>query len=94
MIWTFFLGIFAGLGASQIDMHLKNLIEKYGPPGTVGAPELRATSVVIALFVAAIIGAILGGGGGIILTFGALIGVFGPTLLDLARTKRTPDYDT
>ena len=94
MIWTLLLGIIAGWCASGVDDRLKPMVERYLPGRSVGASELRAISLSVCLFLAAIVAALSDAGGAVTLTLGGVLGVLGPRLYDKFRAMRAPDYDS
>lgn len=93
MIWTFLLGLAAGWAAPFGEDFLKSHLNPHLPGDDLPPADLRAIAVVLAVFIAAIIAALTGGGGAIALTLGAVVGVFGPRALEVARAARTPNYD-
>jgi hypothetical protein len=94
MLASLILGIAAGAGAPWAEPRLKSALENIlqaSVPTT--AVELRVYSFAVCLFGAAILAAIFGDGGSVIaLTLGALIGVFGPRIMDRVQGRRAPDY--
>ncbi len=93
MIWTFILGLIAGWAAPGAEERLKPLVEQYLPGQPATPVELRGMSLALCLLAAAIVAALSGAGGAIVLTLGGVVGVLGPRLYAKFRAMRAPDYD-
>ena len=77
MILTFILGALAGVGAVFAEGALKDPLSSLN----LTAMELRLIAFALCLLVAALLSAVIGNGGGIALTLGAVVGVFVPKFL-------------
>ena len=93
MLATVILGIAAGAGAPYAEPHVKQTLEgMLMSDTTLSAMELRMLSFAVCLVLASMLAWIFGNGSGFALAVGALLGVFGPRLIDRLQKRREPDY--
>ncbi|MEM0946826.1 MAG: hypothetical protein AAGK37_05440 [Pseudomonadota bacterium] len=93
MLATVILGIAAGAGAPYAESHVKRLLEgMLLSDVALSEIELRMLSFAVCLLLASMLAWIFGNGSGFALSFGALLGVFGPRLIERVQKRREPDY--
>lgn len=93
MLATVILGIAAGAGAPYAEPHVKRTLEGMLLADTaLSDMELRMLSFAVCLVAASILAWIFGNGSGFALAVGALLGVFGPRLIERVQKRREPDY--
>ena len=79
MLGTFILGIIGGVAAPYAEPRIQRLIEDLAMAKLpLDSAELRSLSLSICLLLAALLSALLSGGGAVALCFGAVVGIFGP----------------
>lgn len=95
MFGTFILGAAAGWGAPYAEPRIKAALEGVLLDDAPVAPkEMTALSFAICLLGAAIVSMIFSTPHAAPLALGAVVGVFGPRLVDKWRAAKTPDYDS
>lgn len=93
MLATLILGIAAGAGTPYAEPHVKGMLESMLlSDAPITAMELRMFTFAILLVGAAILAWFFGNGSAFALSVGALLGVFGPRIIDRVQNKREPDY--
>ncbi|MCP3972528.1 MAG: hypothetical protein GY717_19840 [Rhodobacteraceae bacterium] len=86
MFGTLVLGLVAGAAAPYAERHVKRALESAAMAQTpLDAAELRALSLAVCLVLAAVLAWFLAEGGAVPLTVGAVMGVFGPRLIERFR---------
>ncbi len=95
MLLTLLLGGLAGWGAGFGEDHVRKLLAQAFDidAAAIRPVELRSITLVVALFLAALVAWAIASPSAVALMFGALIGVLVPRLKEVIRTARTPDYD-
>ena len=94
MIAPFVFAALATWGAPQLEPQIKTLIQRVLPLEDVSVAEMRLVTVVLLLFVAAVLAALLGSNNAVALGFGAVVGALGPRAYQRIRQSRAPDYDS
>lgn len=86
MLITFILGALAGLLAPAAEPHLNRVVSSVmmADPN-LGDVESRQLAFAVTLLCAALIAWLMGNGGAVSLTLGAVVGVFGPRVAAQAR---------
>ena len=93
MLATVILGIAAGAGAPYAEPHVKKALEgALLSDAPISSVELRTLSFAVCLVGAAFLAWIFGNGSAFALSVGALLGVFGPRIIDRVQKRRAPDY--
>ncbi len=93
MLATVILGILAGAAAPYAEEHVKRTLEGVLLSDAALSPlELRVLSFAVCLVLASILAWIFGNGSAFALSVGALLGVFGPRLIERLQKRREPDY--
>ena len=94
MLADLILGIAAGAGAPYAEPRIKSALEGVMlAEAPMTALELRMASFAACLVGAAVLALIFGEGEALPLALGALVGVFGPRIIDrLQGSRRNPDY--
>lgn len=93
MLADLILGIAAGAGAPYAEPKIKSALESVLlSDAPLSALELRMVSLAICLVGAAILGFAFGESEAFPLTVGALVGVFGPRIIDRIQNRKEPDY--
>ena len=83
MLITLILGALASAGATYAEPHVKRALDDLlMAEQRLTPPELRLFTLLICLFAAALLAWLIGNGGAVALTFGALLGVFIPRAID------------
>jgi hypothetical protein len=93
MLADLILGIAAGAGTPYAEPRIKQALEGVllsDAPMT--AMELRMVSFALCLVGAAVLAYVFGEGEALPLTLGAVVGVFGPRILDRIQNRKSPDY--
>ena len=95
MLADLILGIAAGAGAPYAEPRLKSALENMLlSDAPLTASELKLVSLAACLVGAAILSYVFGEGEALPLTLGAVVGVFGPRIIDRIQKRKAPDYDT
>jgi hypothetical protein len=95
MLADLILGIAAGAGAPYAEPRIKAALENMLlSDAPLTGSELKLVSLALCLVGAAILAYVFGDGGALTLTVGAVIGVFGPRIIDRIQKRTNPDYDT
>ena len=96
MLVSFVLGLGAGWGAPHGEDHVRRLLAKgLNLDESAFQPvELRAVTLVVALFIAALVAWVISYPSAVALTFGAVVGVLAPRLSARIKAARAPDYDS
>lgn len=88
MLITLILGALAAAFATYAEPWVKQGLENVLlAEQRLTPPELRLFTLLACLFAAAVLSWLIGNGGAVTLTFGALLGVFGPRAIDGFRTR-------
>ncbi|MCG6904545.1 MAG: hypothetical protein LJE68_17890 [Rhodobacter sp.] len=83
MFGTLVLGIVAGVVTPYVEPHVRRILENALMAETPLTPaELRALALAICLLAAALVSRLLASGGAVSLCLGAVLGVFGPRLIE------------
>lgn len=94
MIAAFVFAALATWGAPQLEPQIKTLISRVLPLEDVSAVEMRGITVVLMLFVAAVLATLLGSNNAVALGLGGVVGALGPRAYQKFRQSRAPDYDS
>jgi len=93
MLADLILGIAAGAGAPYAEPKIKQALESLLlSDAPITGTELRMVSFALCLVGAAILALIFGESEAFPLAVGAVIGVFGPRIIDRFQDRKTPDY--
>lgn len=92
MILTFVMGVLAGWGAPLVEPQLRGPLQR-AFSSELSPLELRAATLVICLFAAAVVAWLIASTSAVPLTLGAVIGVLASRMLERFRAMRAPDYD-
>ena len=95
MFGTFILGVAAGWGAPYAEPRIKAALDGVLlEDASVTPKEMSLLSFATCLLAAAIVSMIVSVPHAAPLALGAVVGVFGPKLIEKWRASRTPDYDS
>ncbi|MDJ1017177.1 MAG: hypothetical protein QNJ35_11745 [Paracoccaceae bacterium] len=95
MLATFILGVLAGFGAPYAEPRIKEALKSVLLADAPIEPlEMRGFSLALCLLGAAILSMIFGSPHAAPLALGAVVGVFGPRLMEKWKARKTPDYDS
>ena len=88
MFGTLILGLLAGLVAPFAEPHVKRALESAAMAETpLSEAELRTFSLALCLVIAAVLAWLIADRGAVALTVGAVIGVFGPRVIERFQSK-------
>ena len=89
MLITLLLGIAAAIAAAHFEPRIKRLLDSAAMADLpLNDQERRMISFALCLLAAAILSGMLGNGSAVTLSFGALIGVFGPRVIGQYQARR------
>lgn len=94
MIALFILGALAAWGTPQLEPQIKLVLGRLFPVDDISAVEMRGIALSVMLFVAAVLGMLLGSYGAIALASGAIFGALGPRIYQRFKAAKAPDYDS
>lgn len=95
MLADLILGIAAGAGASWAEPKVKQALEgMLLSDAPLTGQELKFASFAVCVVGAALLAHVFGEGEALAVAIGALIGVFGPRIVDMVQRRRNPDYDS
>jgi hypothetical protein len=93
MLASIILGIAAGACTPYAEAHAKTALESVVLSDAPLTPiELRMVTFAALLFVAAILAGIVGDGSAVAVTFGGVLGVFAPRIIEMLQKRKAPDY--
>ena len=96
MLVSFVLGLGAGWGAPHGEDHVRRLLAQALKldESAFQPVELRAITLAVALFVAAVLAWLIAHPNAVALTLGAMVGVLAPRIRERLNAARAPDYDS
>jgi len=81
MLFSFILGFIAAAAAATAEPYVEQMTEGM----KLSAMELRLSSFAVCLLIAALVASLIGSGGAVSLTLGAVAGIFVPRVLGRSK---------